>query len=188
MASAFLWMNLKAPRDVPFHGSIGGVIMLILMATIFGIFSLVSHRYYNKYPESAWNLVFGICVVFTVIIICILLICAVAWICDSESIEQLDENIAISESQFNRIAPEITEILSQYAPHEQSIFKQIAPNNFSSTITVYAARYPELKADEIFQDFAKQINELLKQIYNYKLDKARIQKNVRVYQRLFILF
>jgi len=154
--------------------------MYILIAIIILFLSYLS---FKNDPDAPGIIAF----VFTAGVIIPCIIIGACWLHAIEEFKIMDEKIAISEEQFNRINPELVNILSNYSPHEQSIFKSISPANINAMVTLYSTKYPELKADRVFQDWATQISDLIKNIYGYRLKKVEIMKNIRFYRRLLIL-
>lgn len=159
--------------------------MLPMIAVVTWIIGMATRKQYQKKGGDDWAvfcIVSFIVSISTIIAMCII---GIVWLDYTEDVIRLEQSITITEEQFQRIAPEITQILNQYAPHEQSVFNGISPSNFNSTITLYAATYPELKANEVFTAIASQVSALLTQIFQLKLEKATVAKNIRLSRRLF---
>lgn len=94
---------------------------------------------------------------------------------DIESLNVIDEEIGIYQERSDEIKSQIKEVLiDKYPEHEKDIMKSLSGNEAS----IYLVKYPELHAHETFKQYTEILVSLDKKIYDQKLKKVDLKKNI----------
>ena len=101
-----------------------------------------------------------------------------------EQIRAKEVQIPIYEAQFTQIGALIQEEMHRYQPHEADIFSRLSLESASEELRALLIKYPELKANEVIVSLAKQLSELLGQVYKTRLNVEDCKASLRFQQRL----
>lgn len=94
---------------------------------------------------------------------------------DIESLNVIDEEIGIYEQRSDNIKFQIREVLvDKYPEHEKDIMNSLSGNDAS----IYFVKYPELHTHETFKQYTEILVSLDTKIYDQKLKKVDLKKNI----------
>jgi len=106
--------------------------------------------------------------------------------CDQiESYKIIDDEIKLSEERSEDIKSQMYEILvEKYPTHEKNIYENLS----GPSASIYLVKYPEMHTHETFKLYSNTLKELEDDIYDKKLNKLSIMKNINVRKRNIGLF
>jgi len=115
-------------------------------------------------------------------IACLITHAAIYWnqINSIECIKECEAGEAIYKEQAEVLTGEFKLWLGEKYPDiERGIFKDLISEN----ITIFAAKFPEIKSSETIMDLVSRINGLQNNVYSKKLNIERHRKKIRVAKR-----
>ena len=98
---------------------------------------------------------------------------------DIEELNVIDRRIEIVENRADNISAELKIVLLDYVVHEDGVFDKLSDVD----LQILAVKYPEIRANELFNNYAETLKELRDQTYKLQLSMVSLERNIEKRKR-----
>lgn len=131
-------------------------------------------------PSSEWeNGGFFFSFIAVALVIIGFLVSSIEWaeqISDFEDVKKFQKVEAIYQSKAEVLTAEFAKHLAEtYPEHEKNIYDKISPDK----VSMYFAKYPELRTSDTLVALVEHINKLQSDVYDQQIKAEQMLKNIR---------